>query len=763
MTTLYNADPGNPLYLDSKGHALEGAIYFGVPNLNPVTNPATVYWDAAGTQPAAQPVTVSNGRTVRSDGTPARVWISGDYSKLVLDSKGGQIDFQANQQTPAIPTTDTVDKFSGTGAPATYTLSVTPQSINNTSVFVNGVYQQKSSYTLVGNQLTITAAAGTNNVEVNTAQNLDWSSIASTLNTAAATAQTNATTATTQAGVATTQAANAAGSVTAINNRIYPGTYTTAPTTRPDGSARQNGDEYFDSTANKRFTYNGATWVASDINTANLAAPSGSSLVGTIQSGTGAVARPASAKLNDFVNIKDFGAKVDGVTDDLAALNAAVLALFTAGGGKLRIPKGYTRITGTWNIGSPEYTGYGFIVTRTVPLTSADYTTNTISANHTANQLLPSIDIEFEEGAFLVADFAPGTPTPALAYNLPFIYNNTGGTITNPTVISAAMRSGGKYNYSAVSTPQTNNIIGVYANGGAKVVRKPFVSGCQYGLVQANGYWSQISDPFVSWAGGRCVDISTGNAVTVSNVTMFDSAKGVVFDGGASAVKGIHTEQVAEDLTILAAECCEFGPGYIEDASTADGTGTYAVTLGTSANALQILESMFKGLRVGSARPNKGGYRIWSASNATFEACRAYGTTVTVDSNSIGALVGCDFSSTAPIAKFSTSGSWLSMAAPGSSYTVQGPWLFNVPGVVPGSIAAGASVNYDFTLPTSLNPMNNLAAFVSTISGGNDLLKVSSTILFTTPKKVRLKFTNLTASAIDPGTIGMTLGVIAGV
>lgn len=77
-----------PIYVDEDGDPLDsGRLYFGTANLNPETSPITVYWDAAGTQPAAQPITTLNGYTVRN-GTPAQLYVSGDYSLSVRNKRG---------------------------------------------------------------------------------------------------------------------------------------------------------------------------------------------------------------------------------------------------------------------------------------------------------------------------------------------------------------------------------------------------------------------------------------------------------------------------------------------------------------------------------------------------------------------------------------------------------------------------------------------------------------------------------------------------
>jgi hypothetical protein len=77
-----------PQYFDLDGSPLDaGRLYFGQVNQNPETAPITVYWDAAGTQPADQPIRTLNGYTVRN-GTPAVIYAGSDYSLTVRDRRG---------------------------------------------------------------------------------------------------------------------------------------------------------------------------------------------------------------------------------------------------------------------------------------------------------------------------------------------------------------------------------------------------------------------------------------------------------------------------------------------------------------------------------------------------------------------------------------------------------------------------------------------------------------------------------------------------
>lgn len=97
-----------------------------------------------------------------------------------------------------------------------------------------------------------------------------------------------------------------------------------------------------------------------------------------------ATARALRDRAADIVNVKDFGAKGDGTTDDTAAIQAAITTAHAAGGHIVFIPGGQYRITGTLTVyqyvkivgvGSDRYNSSGTYGTKFLhrPAATADF------------------------------------------------------------------------------------------------------------------------------------------------------------------------------------------------------------------------------------------------------------------------------------------------------------------------------------------------------------------------------------------------------
>ncbi len=150
MSTI-EVQPPYPAFAGADGQPLEnGYIWIGVVNLSPQVNPIAVYWDAANTIAAPQPIRTLNGYPVRN-GTPARFYVTSDYSIQVLDSKGSVVYTSLNDNLSS-------DGFvasnaTGNGVQTIFAVSSAPRAI-----FINGVYQNQNTYTVTGGNVTFSQA-----------------------------------------------------------------------------------------------------------------------------------------------------------------------------------------------------------------------------------------------------------------------------------------------------------------------------------------------------------------------------------------------------------------------------------------------------------------------------------------------------------------------------------------------------------------------------------------------------------------------------
>lgn len=97
MTSPVQSD--RKLFTDRYGNPLNGSVYVGQPGKNPkpAANQVTVTFkdDAGNTFTASQPLLLVGGKIVYN-GLPIAALVDGEYSLLVLDSNGTQVEYSAS-------------------------------------------------------------------------------------------------------------------------------------------------------------------------------------------------------------------------------------------------------------------------------------------------------------------------------------------------------------------------------------------------------------------------------------------------------------------------------------------------------------------------------------------------------------------------------------------------------------------------------------------------------------------------------------------
>ena len=119
------------------------------------TTPLTSYTTSAGNVARTNPVVLDAAGRVPSSG---EIWITSVPYKFVLtDSTDVLIATYDNISGIGVLIYQ-IQNFTGDGTTVNFTLSSAPSSENSTFVYINGVYQQKNTYTVSGVTLTFSQA-----------------------------------------------------------------------------------------------------------------------------------------------------------------------------------------------------------------------------------------------------------------------------------------------------------------------------------------------------------------------------------------------------------------------------------------------------------------------------------------------------------------------------------------------------------------------------------------------------------------------------
>lgn len=119
------------------------------------TTPLVSYTTSAGNVARTNPVVLDAAGRVPSGG---EIWItSAPYKFVLTDSTDVLIATYDNISGIGVLIYQ-IQNFTGNGTTVNFTLSSTPSSENSTFVYINGVYQNKNTYTVSGTTLTFSEA-----------------------------------------------------------------------------------------------------------------------------------------------------------------------------------------------------------------------------------------------------------------------------------------------------------------------------------------------------------------------------------------------------------------------------------------------------------------------------------------------------------------------------------------------------------------------------------------------------------------------------
>jgi hypothetical protein len=150
--------PTYPIFTDIDGQPLEdGYVWIGTANLDPQTNPITVYFDQALTIVAAQPLRTIGGYIVNS-GTPAKIYVDAAAYSIRVMNKNGSVVYSSPTATErysrvVLDITLTPSNATGDGVQTIFSVASEPL-----FVYINGVYQNKNTYTFAAGSVTFSEA-----------------------------------------------------------------------------------------------------------------------------------------------------------------------------------------------------------------------------------------------------------------------------------------------------------------------------------------------------------------------------------------------------------------------------------------------------------------------------------------------------------------------------------------------------------------------------------------------------------------------------
>jgi hypothetical protein len=150
-------------FFDNSGNVLTGGkIYTYEAG---TTTPLASYTSSSGNTAHTNPIVLNAAGRVPSGG---EIWIAIRLYKFVLETSAGVLIATYDNVGSSFNATAIIANFTGNGSTVAFTLASAPAGENATNVYINGVYQQKNTYSIAGAVLTFSEAPPTTStIEVN--------------------------------------------------------------------------------------------------------------------------------------------------------------------------------------------------------------------------------------------------------------------------------------------------------------------------------------------------------------------------------------------------------------------------------------------------------------------------------------------------------------------------------------------------------------------------------------------------------------------
>jgi hypothetical protein len=119
------------------------------------TTPQATYTTNRGDVARTNPIVLNAAGRVPDSG---EIWITSAAYKFVLTDSNDVLIATYDNINSSGPLVFTINNFTGNGSTINFTLTAPPSNENDTFLYVNGVYQNKSTYSISGTTLTFSEA-----------------------------------------------------------------------------------------------------------------------------------------------------------------------------------------------------------------------------------------------------------------------------------------------------------------------------------------------------------------------------------------------------------------------------------------------------------------------------------------------------------------------------------------------------------------------------------------------------------------------------